>query len=80
MRTHSGEKPFLCTECGWRCVQSYDLKKHMRCHTGEKPFPCPVCRISFGQRNGLTKHMRCHIGEVPLMMERAKEMQYKFPV
>ena len=26
--THTGERPYACTECSYRCIQPYDLRKH----------------------------------------------------
>ena len=26
--THTGEKPYACTDCTYRCIQPYDLRKH----------------------------------------------------
>ncbi|KAL3863987.1 hypothetical protein ACJMK2_005704 [Sinanodonta woodiana] len=36
MRTHSGEKPYECPICQYRCAFSGNLTKHMRCHNKEQ--------------------------------------------
>ena len=34
MRTHTGEKPYKCKECGEALSQADGLKTHIRTHTG----------------------------------------------
>ena len=61
MRTHTGEKPYLCSEPGCTAAfsQNANLGKHMRTHTGEKPYLCsePGCHAAFVQKAHLDSHM-----------------------
>ena len=47
MRTHTGEKPFICGLCDMRFSDKSSLTTHMRTHTGEKPFICGLCDMRF---------------------------------
>jgi KRAB domain-containing zinc finger protein len=64
-RTHSGEKPFVCSQCQMSFTMLGNLRRHSRVHTGEKPFSCPQCSKAFSQLSGMQIHQRIHTGEKP---------------
>ncbi|NXF42412.1 ZN629 protein, partial [Nyctibius bracteatus] len=42
-KTHSGDRPFRCGECGLAFVRSSSLVRHQHMHTGEWPYRCGEC-------------------------------------
>ncbi|XP_066091589.1 zinc finger protein 343-like isoform X2 [Saccopteryx bilineata] len=65
--THSGEKPYMCPECGRGFGVMSNLRRHQRTHSGEKPFMCPMCGQGFGDKSYLRKHQRTHSGNKPFV-------------
>ncbi|XP_066525726.1 zinc finger and SCAN domain-containing protein 31-like [Hoplias malabaricus] len=59
-RTHTGERPHICTDCGSAFAQERGLQEHRNIHTGERPFQCPVCMKGFRHSHTLSKHVVLH--------------------
>ncbi|XP_053319695.1 zinc finger protein 585A-like [Spea bombifrons] len=71
----SGEKRFLCIDCGKSFTRKSSLIVHQRIHTGEKHFMCTECGKRFGLKSSLVRHQRIHSTEFFRCIECGKSFR-----
>ena len=75
-RTHTGEKPEICSWCGQGFSSKKTLINHERLHTGEKPYQCSLCSSSFVQRTSLNVHVKTHHKLEAVTPSKVKNYQF----
>ncbi|XP_063543983.1 gastrula zinc finger protein XlCGF7.1-like [Cydia strobilella] len=66
----TGEKPFRCSHCGYKCKKKSGIMSHLMIHTGDKPFQCSYCDHRSRRKGHLRIHEMTHTGKTPFVCDQ----------
>ncbi|KYN07584.1 hypothetical protein ALC62_01404 [Cyphomyrmex costatus] len=70
-KTHTGEKPYQCEFCKYKCGDER-FKSNKDLYAGGKSHQCGTCNKEFKYTTHLRRHERTHTGEKPYQCEFCK--------
>ncbi|XP_035679381.1 zinc finger protein 431-like [Branchiostoma floridae] len=57
-RAHDVPAPYVCKDCGFKCMKACEHERHLLMHSDARPFKCDECTSAFRYRRNLLQHKK----------------------